>query len=184
MTLFISMPSRTFLENHCGFVVALSNLFWLLLVHQHVQNGRALWSQNPRNLKTWWIPIGLKVISCIVPFFVRCVANPIIFLLSVLEDSTDVRQAFPPMFHLLPSTKKAIAIDLSLKDMNGLPLCLPVCKHGANRVLQLQGSPLCYSAQLGAEGVKKLWFSLSNRLEVHNASQPSFNLFCFVRWRR
>lgn len=93
-----------FLGSHCGFVVALSNLFWLLLIHQPVQRGRALWSKNPRNLKTPWIPIGLKFISCIVPFDVRCMADSKIFLLSVLEDNKDIRQAFPPMFHLMPST--------------------------------------------------------------------------------
>lgn len=78
---------------------------------------------------------------------------------------------------------EARALVLLLRDLNSLPIYLPVYEHGADSVLKLHWSPLCHGAKLRAR-VLKIWFPLSNRLKVHNASQPSFNLFCFVRWWR
>ena len=183
-TVFISISSRVLLESQPGsFVAASSNLLRSLVVRRHVQSDR-LQIPEPKESESIVNSNCFKIYQQLCSHCVQCVKKLIIFLLSVLGGSTNFGKT----------------------SLLGCSTCCPLCSRQKQQLShwrawvaspytclwasrQHRASFSCAAAQsalvLSSEqrGLKALVFP-QKRLEVHNASQPSFNLFCFVRWWR
>lgn len=166
---------RVFLESHLFGVVS-HNFCLPTLLLPGVQSDRSLRSHNPKDSESWRTPISFKFISGFVVTVFHVWQNKI-YLSSVLGGPR-FRENIP--YCVLSAACRGSGFYNWLCELDS-PVGLPVCKRQADSptlalVAVLPGTAL-------RAGVK-IWFPFSHRSEVHNASQPSFNLFCFVRWWR
>lgn len=140
-------------------MAASSNLFRPVVVCRHVQSDRSQ-IPEPKESEGTVDSNCFKIYQQFYTRCVQCVTKLIIFLLSVLGGSTNFGKASLLCCSIccpLYSRQKQWLYH-GLKNMNSLPVYLPVHQHGAYRVLQLHWSRICHGAKLRAEGVKSFGF--------------------------